>query len=50
MYEALSKFAQTGGLVLFVIAFALVIIYALNPRNRKGFDDAKRIPLNEGDE
>ncbi|HNS88019.1 MAG TPA: cbb3-type cytochrome c oxidase subunit 3 [Parvularculaceae bacterium] len=50
MYETLSKFAQTGGLVLFVIAFALVLIYALSPRNKANFDHAKRIPLDEGDE
>lgn len=50
MYETLSSIAQTWGLILFVIAFALVLIYALNPRNRKTFDEAGKIPLNEGDE
>ena len=47
MYEALAKFAQTGGLVLFVLAFILVLIYALNPRNKETFDHAKRIPLDD---
>lgn len=47
MYETLSKIAQTWGLVLFVLAFALVLIYALNPRNKKKFDAAKRIPLED---
>jgi cytochrome c oxidase cbb3-type subunit 4 len=47
MYEKLAQFAQTWGLVLFVIAFVLVLIYALNPRNRKKFDEAKRIPLED---
>lgn len=47
MYETLSKIAQTWGLVLFVVAFALVLVYALHPRNKKKFDDAGRIPLNE---
>lgn len=50
MYETLSHFAQTWGLVLFVIAFALVLVYALNPRNKQKFDEAGKIPLNEEDE
>ena len=49
MYETLSRFAQTGGLVLFVVAFGLVLIYALNPKNRKNFDEARQIPLNDED-
>jgi cytochrome c oxidase cbb3-type subunit 4 len=50
MYERLSQIAQTWGLLLFVLAFALVLFYALNPRSKKKFDDAGKIPLNEGDE
>jgi len=49
MYETLSKFAQTWGLILFVIAFALVLIYALRPGNRKTFEHARRIPLEDED-
>lgn len=49
MYETLARFAQTWGLVIFVIAFALVLVYALHPRNRAKFDDAKNIPLKEED-
>ncbi|MEL7486509.1 MAG: cbb3-type cytochrome c oxidase subunit 3 [Pseudomonadota bacterium] len=49
MYEFLSSFAQTGGLLLFVIAFVLVLFYALSPRNKKQFDDASQIPLNDED-
>ena len=49
MYEALSKFAQTGGLLLFVTAFVLVLIYALSPRKKREFEDASRIPLEEED-
>lgn len=45
MYETLSQFAQTWGLVLFVIAFVLVLIYALRPGNRSKFENARRIPL-----
>lgn len=50
MYETLSRIAQTWGLVLFVVAFALVLVYALSPRNRKKFEDAARMPLDDGDE
>lgn len=50
MYETLAQFAQTWGLVLFVVAFGLVLVYALSPRNRKKFEEAGRIPLNEEDE
>jgi len=50
MYETLSSIAQIWGLVLFVIAFGLVLAYALSPKNKQNFDHAKNIPLNEGDE
>lgn len=50
MYETLSSFAQTWGLLLFVLAFVLVLVYALNPRNRKKFDEARRVPLNDEDD
>ena len=50
MYETLSGIAQTWGLVLFIIAFVLVLIYALNPRNKEKFDHAKRIPLEDEDQ
>ncbi len=50
MYEALAKFAQTWGLVLFVLAFALTLAYALAPSNSRKFKEASEIPLkDEGD-
>ncbi|MEM6413974.1 MAG: cbb3-type cytochrome c oxidase subunit 3 [Pseudomonadota bacterium] len=49
MYETLSSFAQTGGLILFVVAFFLVLVHALNPNNQRNFDEAKRIPLEDED-
>ncbi len=48
-YQALAEFAQTWGLLLFVIAFAAVVVYALWPSNKKKFDDAARAPLREDD-
>tara|TARA_R110002072_G_scaffold44289_12_gene124029 strand:- start:2332 stop:2526 length:195 start_codon:yes stop_codon:yes gene_type:complete len=49
MFERLSQFAQTGGMVIFVGIFAVVLIYALWPRNQAKFDHAARMPL-EGDD
>lgn len=50
MYERLASFAQTGGLILFIIAFILVLIYALAPANRQRFERARRIPLDDEDD
>jgi cytochrome c oxidase cbb3-type subunit 4 len=49
MYETLAHFAQTWGLILFVIAFGLVLLHALNPKNKAKFDEAGRIPLKDED-
>jgi len=47
MYERLAQFAQTWGLLYFVILFVIVLVYALWPSNKKRFDDASKIPLRE---
>jgi len=47
MYEMLASFAQTWGLLLFIFAFVLVLIYALAPGNKKEFEEARRIPLED---
>lgn len=47
MYEQLASFAQTWGLVYFVLLFVAVLIYALWPGNGKRFRDAANIPLRE---
>ena len=44
-YETMASFAQTWGMIGFVVLFGLVLVYALNPRNRKSFDEAARMPL-----
>jgi cytochrome c oxidase cbb3-type subunit 4 len=48
-YSIAAQFAQTGGLVYFVLLFIAVASYALYPHNRARFEDAARIPLNEDD-
>ncbi|RYE62092.1 MAG: cbb3-type cytochrome c oxidase subunit 3 [Oxalobacteraceae bacterium] len=47
IYARLASFAQTWGLLYFVIAFAGVLFYALRPSAAQKFDDASRIPLKE---
>jgi cytochrome c oxidase cbb3-type subunit IV len=47
MYEALSSFAQTGGLIYFVLMFAGALAYALWPSNQSGFDEAAQLPLSD---
>jgi cbb3-type cytochrome oxidase subunit 3 len=49
MYETFAQFAQTGGLVLFVGGFFLVLAYALGPAASEEFERAKRLPLDEED-
>ncbi|WP_306253439.1 cbb3-type cytochrome c oxidase subunit 3 [Parvularcula sp. IMCC14364] len=50
MYEFLSQLAQTLGLLLFVLAFLMILLYALAPSNRQKFDHAARMPLDESDD
>jgi len=46
-YEAISAFAQTWGLLIFVAVFAVIVAYAIWPKNKKNFDEAARIPLED---
>ncbi|MEL6259247.1 MAG: cbb3-type cytochrome c oxidase subunit 3 [Pseudomonadota bacterium] len=53
MYETLASFAQTGGLLYFVVIFVVAVVYAAWPKNQKTFDAAARLPLSDkepGDE
>ena len=47
MYEIVTQWAATGGLVYFGAMFVVVLVYALRPSARKTFDAAARIPLRE---
>lgn len=44
-YKAFAEFAQTWGLLYFVLIFLGVLVYALNPKRRRQFEEAARIPL-----
>jgi cytochrome c oxidase cbb3-type subunit 4 len=46
-YKLVAEFAQTWGLLYFVLIFLGVLIYALNPSRRARFDEAARIPLDK---
>jgi len=50
MHVFLSNLAQTFGLLLFILAFVLVLIYALAPGNKSKFDRASQLPLEEDTE
>lgn len=49
-YAQVSQFAQTWGLVLLAVGFAVAVIYALWPGNRDKFKKAARTPLEDGDD
>jgi len=48
-YEWLVSVTQVAALVLFVGLFVIVLIYALWPGNRKRFERASRVPLEQDD-
>lgn len=48
-YEWLVTVSQITGLVLFLGLFIGVLVYALWPGNRKRFERASRMPLDEGE-
>ncbi len=46
-YDTVSYLVQTWGLLYFIAMFAVVLVYALWPRNRRKFRDAANIPFKE---
>lgn len=46
-YETLSSFAQTWGMVYFVVIFLGASAYALWPSNGKRFKEAANLPLSD---
>ena len=49
-YEDVLAFVQSWDAVYFLIMFAVAITYALWPSNKEKFQEAARIPLEDGDE
>jgi cytochrome c oxidase cbb3-type subunit 4 len=46
-HTEISALAGTGGLVLFVVLFLIVVGYALWPANKTTFDRLASLPLDE---
>jgi cytochrome c oxidase cbb3-type subunit IV len=46
-YEQVASITQVAALVLFVVLFVGVLIYAFWPGNKKRFEDAARLPLEQ---
>lgn len=49
-YAEASHFAQTWGLALLLVLFAIVLVYALWPGNREKFKRAAETPLKDEDD
>lgn len=48
-YETVKSISAMTGLMLFIVLFALVLLYAFWPANAEGFKEAARIPLDKDD-
>ncbi|WP_339829910.1 cbb3-type cytochrome c oxidase subunit 3 [uncultured Parvibaculum sp.] len=48
-YSLVRTWAGAGGLVLMMVLFAMVLVYALRPGNKQTFDRLARLPLQDGD-
>jgi cytochrome c oxidase cbb3-type subunit 4 len=46
-YETVSRLAQQGGTVYFVILFVIGLAYALSPKRKDEFEHAARLPLDD---
>ncbi|MEN3931652.1 cbb3-type cytochrome c oxidase subunit 3 [Microvirga sp. W0021] len=46
-YASVASFSQIGGLVMFLVGFLCVLVYALLPSSKNKFDAAARMPLRE---
>lgn len=48
-YEDIRTAAALAGLILFILLFAGVLVYAFWPGNKRRFERASRIPLENDD-
>jgi cytochrome c oxidase cbb3-type subunit 4 len=46
-YSTWQTISGTAGLIIFVVLFAGVLVYALWPSNKSTFDRAARLPLDD---
>jgi len=48
-YESVQSVSAIVGLLVFVGLFIAVLVFVFWPGNKKGFDEASRIPLEKDD-
>lgn len=48
-YDEIRALSGTLGLIIFVVAFAIVAWWAYNPKNKDKMEEHANIPLNEED-
>ena len=46
-YEQVASISQVVALIFFIVLFAGVVLYAFWPGNKKQFDEAAKLPLEE---
>lgn len=46
-YEQVASISQVAVLIFFIVLFAGVVLYAFWPGNKKQFDEAAKLPLEE---
>ena len=49
-YESASAFSQVAALLIFIALFIGVILYVFWPGNKKKFDEAAKLPLEDEDD
>ena len=49
-YESATTFSQIAALVIFIALFLGVIVYVFWPGNKKKFDEAANLPLEDEDD
>jgi len=49
-YEQVASISQVAALIFFIVLFAGVILYAFWPGNKKRFDEAAKLPLEDDPE
>lgn len=49
-YQTLAHFAETWGLVFLFVLFVAAVAYALWPTNKKRFEEAALMPLQDDQE
>jgi cytochrome c oxidase cbb3-type subunit 4 len=49
-YESASTFSQIAAMIIFIALFIGVILYVFWPGNKKKFDEAAQLPLEDEDD